>query len=122
MDSLHTHDGITKLLEQLPLQGLGEEIPPHLRGGPESNLQISFTNLVCKEEVTDVQCPGPLAGALLSIGLKKDIEVMHLVPSDSLVRAGYTLSRLLWKNKMDYIIAQQMYLQWTLLRRVRQYR
>ena len=47
--------------------------PHHLSSGTESNLQVSLTNLVCKEEVTNVQCPpGPLAGALLSIGLKED--------------------------------------------------
>ena len=79
MESLHTHDGITKLLEQLPLQGLGKEISQHLRCGPESNFQISLTDLVCKEEVTDVQCPGPLAGALLPIGLKEDGTLVVLV-------------------------------------------
>ena len=79
VDSLHTHDGITKFLEYFTLQGLGHEVPPHLSSGTESNLQVSFTNLVCKEEVTDVQCPGPLAGALLPIGLKKDGTLVVLV-------------------------------------------
>ena len=53
--------------EKLALKGLAHEICTHFQRGTVLNRQVLLFNLIGKEEITDVDSAGSLAGTALTI-------------------------------------------------------
>ena len=62
-----SHDLLPELFKQLSLQWLREIVSSHLSGGAIVNRQVALLNLVCKEEITNVDSVRALAGTFLTV-------------------------------------------------------
>ena len=78
---LRTHDLLPKLQELLSLRWLARIASNHVVCWATLRLQEILLRLASYEETPDVDAPGPVAGALLSILLKKGATLIILVES-----------------------------------------
>ena len=66
-NSIVSHDLLPVLGEQLSLQWFGEIISGHFQCGAIINCQVPLLDLICKEEITNVDSAGALTGTFLTV-------------------------------------------------------
>ena len=62
------HDVLTETNKLLAMERLGHEISPHGISWAVFNADVALFLLISDKEVSNVEVPGPLSGALASIG------------------------------------------------------
>ena len=68
-------------MEQLALQGLREVVRAHIQSGTIDNTEIALFDLIMNEKETNIQCPGTLPRAGLTILGQNDGTLVVLVQS-----------------------------------------
>ena len=74
-----SHDLLAKLLEKLALQWFGEVVSDHFLSGQIFDHDIAFLHLICNKKVTNVNCSGPLARALLTVVFQQNGALVVLI-------------------------------------------